>query len=72
MHLITELKMKQNSRDPEKEIANSTVTTRESNTFLPIINRISRQQVSKEIEDVDITTNQFDPLSVIRYPNQQK
>lgn len=42
MHLITELKMKQNSRDPEKEIANSTVTTRESNTFLPIINRISR------------------------------
>lgn len=51
--------MRQNLREPEGEIEKSMIISRYFDTLLLIIDEISRQKVSKNIEDLDSTTNQF-------------
>lgn len=51
--------MRQNLRESEGEIEKSMIISRYFDTILLIIDGISRQKVSKNIKDLDSTTNQF-------------
>lgn len=51
--------MRQNLREPEREIEKSMIISRYFDTLLLIIDAIIRQKVSKNTEDLDCMTNQF-------------
>lgn len=49
--------MRQNLREPEKEIEKYMIISRYFDTLLLIIDEISRQKVRNNIEDLDSMTN---------------
>lgn len=64
--------MKQKLREPDRKTDKSIIRTRGFDTFLPIVDRISKQKISKVIEDLDITTNQFDLLYIYIAPQPRE